>query len=360
MTLLARGSVVVAVWLGLGGAAPRAAAAQTARDLVSQGVRAYRALEYDAAVALLRRSLTEGVVGTLSTAERAQALTYLGATELFRGRRDSATLAFGNVVLLDPRYRPDELIFPPQVTNLFQEVRQATKTVAVTVPPVTELRAKGDRFTARVFTSSLADVAVTLARDDGTPVRELYTGPVADSLAVTWDGFSAGGTPVSTGRYILRVAPRTEGAAGPPARQVALDIEQRASDTLPWPPAPTAPALLPERAPAGPAVRSLAAGFVAAVAAIALPSVVAHGSGGGSDARFAVGAAIGTAGVVGFIAQHPGRPLAANIRANAPQRDAWTQRLESVKAENATRRASLRLVIRAAPIATADRGGTSP
>jgi len=31
-----------------------------------------------------------------------------------------------------------------------------------------------------------------------------------------------------------------------------------------------------------------------------------------------------------------------------------------VKAENATRRASLRLVIRAAPITTAERGGTSP
>ncbi|HEV2751711.1 MAG TPA: hypothetical protein VGV12_14410 [Gemmatimonadales bacterium] len=357
MTSPARGIAVVCVlWLGL--ARPRAAVAQTARDLVSQGVRAYRALEYDAAVALLKRSLTEGAVGTLSTAERAQALTYLGATELFRGRRDSAALAFGNVVVLDPRYQPDELIFPPQVTNLFQEVRQATKTVALTVPPVTELRAKGDRFTARVFTSSLADVAVTLARDDGTPVRELYTGPVADSLSVTWDGFSAGGTPVATGRYVLRVAPRTEGAAGPPARQVPLDIEQRALDTLPWPPAPTSPAFLPERTPAGPAVRSLAAGVVAAAAAIALPSLVARGS-RGSDARFAVGAAIGAAGVVGFIAQRP-RPLAANVRANAPQRDAWTRRLEAVKDSNATRRATVRLVIRAGPLATAERGGTSP
>src|SRR5881296_2947860 len=108
-------------------ARPREVVAQTARDLVTQGVRAYRALEYDAAVALLRRSLAEGALGTLSTAERAQALTYLGATELFRGRRDSASLAFADVVLLDPRYRPDELIFPPQVTNLFQQVRQATR-----------------------------------------------------------------------------------------------------------------------------------------------------------------------------------------------------------------------------------------
>jgi hypothetical protein len=352
-----RVAIVLALFLAL--AHPRDALAQTARDLVSQGVRAYRGLEYDAAVALLKRSLSEDAVGTLSTAERAQALTYLGATELFRGRRDSAALAFSDVVLLDPRYRPDELIFPPQVTNLFQEVRQATKTVALSVPPVTELRARGDRFTARVFTSSLAEVAVTLARDDGTPVRELYTGPVADSLAVTWDGFTASGTPVPSGRYVLRVAPRTEAANAPPARQVTLDIDQRAADTLPWPPAPTSPALLPERTPAGPAVRSLAAGVVAAAAVIALPSIIARNS-GGNDARFAVGAAVGAAGVVGFITQRPGRPLVQNIRANAPQRDAWMRRVEGVKTENANRRATVRLVIRAEPLATAERTGSSP
>ncbi|HYL22107.1 MAG TPA: hypothetical protein VEU74_10110 [Gemmatimonadales bacterium] len=347
---------VIVLGLALAIAHPRDVVAQTARDLVAQGERAYRALEYDAAVALLKRSLAESAAGTLSTSERTQALTYLGATELFRGRRDSAALAFGDVVLLDPRYRPDELIFPPQVTNLFQEVRQATKTVSLAVPPVTEVRARLDRFTARVFTSSLADVAVTLARDDGTPVRELYTGPLADSLTVTWDGFNVAGTPVATGRYVLRVAPRAAGADAPPVRQVTLDIEQQAADTLPWPQAPTAPALLPERTPAGPAVRSFAAGIAAAAAAIVLPSVMARGA-GGSDARFAVGAAIGVAGMIGFVAQRPGRPLAAIVRANALQRDAWMRRLDAVKAENATRRATVRLVIRAGPIVTADRGG---
>jgi hypothetical protein len=196
---------------------------------------------------------------------------------------------------------------------------------------------------------------VTLAHEDGTPVRELYSGPVADSAAVTWDGSSASGTPAATGRYVLRVASRTAGADAPPTRQLTLDIEQRAADTLPWPAAPTSPALLPERMPAGPAVRSLATGAVAAAAVIILPSVVARGS-GGNGARFAVGAAIGIGGAVGFIAQRPGRPLAANVRANALQREAWTQRLDVVKAENATRRATVRLVIRAGPLETADRG----
>src|SRR5207244_11171973 len=140
---------------------------------------------------------------------------------------------------------------------------------------------------------------------------------------LTWAGAGAADTPVGLGGYPLRVASQPFGVDGPPALQVTLDIEQRAADTLHLPTAPTAPALLPEQTQAGPAMRSLAAGVAAAAAVIILPSVVARGS-GGNDARFAVGAAIGIAGVVGFIAQRPGRPLAANIRANAPQRDAWT------------------------------------
>src|SRR5438046_7661467 len=130
-------------------------------DLLKRGAQASQALEYESAAALLEQSLgrdsTTGVVDSL----RAKALTYLAATELFRGQRDSAVGAFRQLVLLNPRYRPDELIFPPQVTNLFQEVRRATRAIAVAVPPVTELRTRIERFTARVLTSSLADVTVT-------------------------------------------------------------------------------------------------------------------------------------------------------------------------------------------------------
>jgi len=136
-------------------------------------VQAYQALEYDAAAALLERSLRRDSVTGLADSLQTRALTYLAATELFRGQRDSAVAAFRQLVLLNPRYRPDELIFPPQVTNLFQEVRRATRAIAVAVPPVTELRARLDRFKARVLASSLADVTVTLAREDGTPVLQL-------------------------------------------------------------------------------------------------------------------------------------------------------------------------------------------
>jgi len=333
----------------------RAAHAQAARDLVAQGVRSYRALEYDAAAALLRRSLAPDAAGTLSIPERAQALSYLGATELFRNQRDSAVAAFRDIVLLDPRYRPDELIFPPQVTNLFQEVRRATKAVVVAVPPVTEMRARLDRFAARLFSSALAEVSVTLVREDGTPVRELYTGPVADSLLVTWDGLTAAGVPAEDGRYVLRVTPRAGDADEPRGRQVALEVAQLPPDTLLWPAPLTTPPLLPERTAGTPGVRPLAAGLLAAAAVVVLPSVVARDA-HPTPARFAVGAALGVSGLVGFITHRRGSPLAANMRANAPQRDAWRRRLETVKTENVSRRATIRLVVRAAPPAVAERG----
>ena len=346
---MTRPSLVFALSLLLCGA--RVLRAQSAGDLLGQGVQKYQALEYDVAAALLARSLSHDSAAGLADSLRARALTYLAATELFRGQRDSAAAAFRQLVLLNPRYRPDELIFPPQVTNLFQEVRRTTRAIAVSVPPVTELRTRLERFTARILSSSLADVTVTLVHEDGTPVRQLYSGPVADSLLVAWDGLTAAGAPADDGRYVLRVTPRIATADGPRARQVALEVKQAPPDTLAWPPEPS---FLPERTSNGPAFRSLAAGLVAGAAAVALPSILAPGK-DASGARFAVGATVGVAGFVGFFARKP-RVLEANARANASQRDGWKKKLDAVRTENAARLRTTRLVVRAGPETIADRG----
>jgi len=331
--------------------------AQSAGDLLGQGVRAYQALEYDAAAALLRQSLGLTSPAPLADSLRTRALTYLAATHLFRGERDSAVAAFRQVIFLNPRYRPDELIFPPQVTNLFQEVRRTTRTIAVVVPPVTQLRSRVDRFKAMVLTSSLANVAVTLAHADGSALKELYRGPVADSLLVTWDGLTPSGAPPD-GRYVLRVAPLTTEPDAPRARQVMLDVRQDVPDTLPWPAPLTTPPLLPEQTSGGPALRSLATGLLAGAAVVALPAVIAPAKdmkGGGADARYVVGAAVSVSGLVAFFAQRP-RPLEANVRANASQRDAWKRKVDQVKAENANRLQKTRLEVRAGPVTVAERG----
>ena len=50
------------------------------------------------------------------------------------------------------------------------------------------------------------------------------------------------------------------------------------------------------------------------------------------------------------------KPTEANVRANASQRDAWKKKLDAVRAENATRLRTVRLVVRAGPETIAERG----
>lgn len=293
-----RGAVVIAALVAL--APPRSGVAQSAADLLGMGVRAYQSLDYDAAAAVLRRGLLRTADDTLAAGVRHEALMYLGATELFRGGRDSAVAALRRLVVEDPRYRPNELVFPPQVTDLFREVLRVTPAVAVDVPPLTELRVRTDRLTARLEASSPHDVTVAVTRPDGKPLRALYSGPITDSLKVTWDGFTESGALPADGRYQLRVT--SAALSGPVQRaiRVPLEIARLASDTPPPLGAPLGPARA--RAASGPAVRSLAGGVLAAAAVIALPSVIAKDA-DASQARFAVAAAISVSGLVSFLRQ---------------------------------------------------------
>jgi len=120
--------------LALLAALPAALPAQagSARDALKHAILAYQNLDFDLAATLLRRA----VAGTLSDSERVEALTYLGAAEHFRARPDSAAAAFRRLILLAPGYQPDTLIFPPEVTSVFKEVKGRTEVrVAVTPPP---------------------------------------------------------------------------------------------------------------------------------------------------------------------------------------------------------------------------------
>jgi len=120
--------------LALLAALPAALPAQagSARDALKHAILAYQNLDFDLAATLLRRA----VAGTLSDSERVEALTYLGAAEHFRARPDSAAAAFRRLIRLAPGYQPDTLIFPPEVTSVFKEVKGRTEErVAVTPPP---------------------------------------------------------------------------------------------------------------------------------------------------------------------------------------------------------------------------------
>ena len=327
-------------------AAPSALRAQSSDSVFAAGVRAYKSLEFDLAAWLLRRDLAKGSAAGAPVAARAEGLVYLGAAELFRGRRDSAVAAFQRLVMLDPRYRPSRLVFPPEVTSLFDGVRLETKTVTVEVPRDTTMTPGPDAFGIWIIASSFQLVDVTLRYEDGAPFRSLYLGPIGDSLKVHWDGLDAAGALPPVNRVLLRVASRVPSGALAGIVQLPLELRLFRPDTLPWPSPPADTQFLPERAMSGTARRALLGGVVLSGAVAALPALV-----GGTDTpsgpRIAVAGTIGLAGLLGYVLHRPGRPLAANVRANQTLRDAWRRRVATTTAENARRRQDVRVVVRA-------------
>lgn len=95
-----------------------AQAASTSADM-SKAIAAYHDLDFDLAAILLRRALSR----QLSDSQRIEALTHLGAVEHYRAQPDSATAVFGRLILLAPGYQPDTLIFPPEITRLYDDVK---------------------------------------------------------------------------------------------------------------------------------------------------------------------------------------------------------------------------------------------
>jgi len=337
-------------------AAPDLLAAQSSDTLFATGVRAYKNLEFDRAALLLRREVAQLTTAGAPVAERTQALVYLGAADLFRGRRDSAAVVFRRLVTLDPRYRPDRLVFPPEVTSLFDGVRLQTKTVMVEVPRDTTIGPGHGTFDIWLIASSFQTVDVTLRYTDGAPFRPLYAGPIGDSAKVQWDGLDAAGSLAPVSRVLLRVTSRAQTGELAGIVQIPLDLRQSRPDTLPWPSPPADAQFLPERAKSGAATRSLVGGLLLSGAVTALPAVV-----GGSDTpsgpRAAVAGAIGLAGLLGYVLHRPGRPLTANVRANQTLRDAWQRRVAATTAENARRRRDIGLVVHAGePTAIQPRG----
>lgn len=347
---MSRGLAAALSLLLLLGAVPRAARGQTAVDALAQAISSYQDLEYDSAATQLRRALGRSGTAALADSDRVRALLYLGATEFFRDRRDSATAAFRSLVLLDPRYRPSQLIFPPEVSSLFEEVRLGTRAAGLLVPTNTEIAGPADRLVMRLYASSYHQVTVTIASSGGAPLRTLFSGAVGDSLELLWDGRDSTGSLSFSGNYAIRATSRgSDGATR--VVEVPLEIRRAERDTLPLPPPPADSQLLPERARGRRSPRALLTGLAAAAAVVVLPPLVT-GDATGSSARFAVAAAVGTSGLLGFQLPHRPRPIAENIAANQALRRAWEREAAAVHATNLARLRDPRLLIRAFPART--------
>ena len=178
----------------------RAAAGQSGADLMRQGVRAYQDLDLDVAAGLIRRAIAFEGPAALARSERATAFMYLTTVELLRSRPDSARAAARRLVLVDPRYRPDALTFPPQAITLFTGVRRVTPAVTAIAAADTEFHPGAEAVTVRLYASTFHGVRAAVTRENGRTLRALYVGPIGDSLDLRWDGLDSAGSTVARGR----------------------------------------------------------------------------------------------------------------------------------------------------------------
>lgn len=318
-------------------AAPRVSSAQSAAAVLAQGARAYEDLELDNAAGLLRRALAVQGTGALAPADVSRALMYLAATELLREHADSARAVARRLVLANPRFRPDELVFPPQVLTFYEATRRATPAVFGRAPADTAIRPGAEALTIRLYASTFHDVTATLGTEAGRVVRTLYAGPIGDSLDLHWNGLDSSGTASPpNGRYAITVTSVDRQRRVVRILRLPLEVTQGRVDTLPHPAPPADSLLLPERQPMGPGLRALAPGALAGVAIAVLPSVVANGE-DASGARFVIGGTVTIAGIAAFLSHHPGRAIPANVAHNRTLRDAWRREDADVARRNAER-----------------------
>jgi hypothetical protein len=339
-------AVVAIVLTSIG---PHSLGAQQADPLAS-ALAAARDLDFDVAASRLRAALAATGNTRLSDADRARALMHLGATELFRSRRDAAAAAFETLLTLNPRYRPDEIVFPPEVSALFHEVRIGVRAVTVAVPPDVALRDPGDRLVIRVYAASLHQIRATVRTPAGIIVSALHDGAIGDSLDLLWDARAEDGRRRAAGTYHLRVMSRGPEGRGEREVEVPLTLTWDPVDTLALPPEPT---LRPESTTPSGRLRPLAVGLGAAVVAAILPDLVGSAD-AASGMRFGVAGSLGLAGVIGMASASRPRPLAENIAWNRAERDRWEREAQRIREENDSRAASTTLRVRAGRATTTE------
>jgi hypothetical protein len=324
----------------------RAVSGQRPDSTFAAAVQAYDNLDFHNASAAFRRVAATAPRGR-APGDLEPTLAYLGASEWFEGLRDSAVSTFRALVILDPRYRPSDIVFPPEITGAFADVRRLTKVVDIGSSLDTTIQTRDGRFSARLFASSPHPVTVAVLREDGTTLRALYAGPIGDSLDVRWDGLDSSGTVVATGTYVLSATSRGPDGHAIRTARAALEVTVITPTLLPAPPPVADSLLLPEHLALQGSWTSLVAGLVDGALVATLPSLVegSHPSGG----RFVIAAGVGIAGLAGFVAHRGSRPIPENVAANQRLRQAWQHRVDAVTQLNAARRREPALVIRVGP-----------
>lgn len=316
--------LVVLVGIGIALASP--ASGQSAQATLEQGIQAYRELEMESAGWLLRQALADD---RLDARQRVTALSYLGAAEVYRDRRDSALAAFSRLIRVEPFHQLDQLVFAPDVQAIFDEARARTPMVEVSASRTSF--APGERgLPVRLRANTPHVVVVTVEAVNGVVLDTVFRERVRDRATAYWNASGAPGVRPPVGGFLLGIA--SLDGRGRVSSRLTLPVHVTRSAENPLS-VPAPPQVLPERQPAGPAFMRLGVGLAAATAAYFVTGAVTDAKG----PQIALAVVFVAAGAIGFWEVRPGKPLPDNVVANEVARREWEARVAQVQRENQRR-----------------------
>ena len=324
----------------------RGAAQASTADALAQAQRLYEQLEIERALPLLRRVISPGWSFEITTAQRVETFTYLGASLALMGQTDSAVFYFRRAIEQDPFAELDPRRFTPAQIRLFAAAGQ--RTFAVGVRPVRPVRLdpRTEHLTFAIVTSHSALVQVELRPPAPLEPIELFAGASEGAREIPWDGLVVAARLAPPGRYELAVVARSRVLQRADTAQIYFDLRHQVEDLEDTLPDPRAGDLLPEtRSPSTAAVDLLKG--LAVAGGVVLAGALASDELNGTEASL-VAAAAGTATVTGLVAFLRGRrqrAIPANVTANAARRTQRAAANEAIVRRNAQRMAQTVLLV---------------
>jgi hypothetical protein len=335
-----RGLMAVAIVATL---ARPVAAQRTPGELLSRGVILYEELQLERAVTLLREVTSPS--NTATTAERVQAMKYLGAAFALLGGRDSAIAYYRAALERDPFTDLDAAVFTAQERQLFAIARRRTFVVGVRTVPDSGFIPGSGRVPLQFVSTQHARMQAVLRRADGGDPVVSFRWTAAGASESPWDGFDQQGARLPAGRYRLEATGTSTADSLRDTVSLRLDVRydhQPLEDTLTL----DAGSLLPERQPPSVARSRLAVGVAAAAFAVAVPIAVGNSELSGTRTHANVMATVTiSAGIAAFLHLRRGSAIPSNVAENARRREEHARHNRAVRDRNAARMAQARMVI---------------
>lgn len=328
-------------------ASPELGAQNETADLLHQSQLLYEQLEIERALPLLRQIVSPSWPHSISTEQRVQAYTYLGASLALTGVRDSALLYFRDAIVQDPFTDLDAQRFTPAQVALFRQAQRLTFAVAARPVAPARIDPRTEHATFIVVTTHPGSLRVELRPADGQAASVLFH-DVNDGLReVPWNGLLSDGHLAPPGRYTLAAVGRSQLFGRSDSMRVYFTVAHGTpplEDTLP----DLAPAqLLPERVTVSAGRADVLKSLAVAAGAVAASSVAANGDLGrrGRPLAIVVSAAAGIGGVTALRSVRHERELPVNVVENRRRRAARAAANASIAQRNAEARAQTVLVI---------------